>query len=161
MAEDEFPTAQQLKIHRLVERFSGVCHQHKIADCRTCSEKELTMEKCEHCGLTQGHANKCFADILIQKLVALEYVVERAKILIEAPTDHAKLVALGKLKDAVAQVDRIEDEATSNDSETQEPPRCCSFCKHPSHFPSEPYGLYWVCNACGKETQRVIEKSTK
>lgn len=103
-----FPTARELKIYREVERFSGVCHTHKISDCRTCDEKESKMEKCEHCGLIVGHANRCYADVLIEKLLALEHVVERSRILIEAPTDHAKLVAMGKLKDAVAQVYRIE-----------------------------------------------------
>jgi|KBSSwiStaDraftv2_1062776.scaffolds.fasta_scaffold1653844_3 hypothetical protein len=66
------------------------------------------MEKCERCGLVAGHGNKCFTDILISKRVALEHVVERARILLDAPTDHAKLVAIMKLKDAIAEVDRIE-----------------------------------------------------
>lgn len=39
---------------------------------------------------------------------ALRFVYERAKILLEAPTDHAKLVATMKLKDACAGVARAE-----------------------------------------------------
>jgi hypothetical protein len=39
---------------------------------------------------------------------ALRHVYERAKIWIEAPTDHAKLVAATKLKDACAGVARAE-----------------------------------------------------
>lgn len=39
---------------------------------------------------------------------ALRHVYDRAKILIEAPTDHAKLVATMKLKDAVQAVERAE-----------------------------------------------------
>lgn len=72
------------------------------------AEEVMTMEKCEDCGLIQGHGNKCFTDVLVKKLVALDHVLERARILVEAPTDHAQLVAIGKLKDAIAQVDRIE-----------------------------------------------------
>lgn len=68
----------------------------------------MSNEQCENCGLIQGHANRCYADVLISKLHALEHVVLRARILLEAPTEHAKLVAIGKLKDAIAQVDRIE-----------------------------------------------------
>jgi hypothetical protein len=68
----------------------------------------MSNEKCESCGLIQGHGNGCYATILIKKLVALDYVLERAKILVNAPTDLAQLVAIGKLKDAIAQVDRIE-----------------------------------------------------
>jgi biotin synthase-like enzyme len=66
------------------------------------------MEKCKYCGLIQGHANSCYATILIEKVLAFEHVVERAKILLEAPTEHARLVAEGKLKDAIGELDRIE-----------------------------------------------------
>lgn len=107
-AEEEriFPTAQELKIYREVERFMEVCHAHKIADCRTCGEEK--MDKCKFCGLIQGHANSCYAHVLIEKVLAFEQVVERAKILLEAPTEHAKSVAAWKLKDAIAELDRIE-----------------------------------------------------
>ncbi len=49
---------------------------------------------------------------------------------------------------------------TTDNVGTYAPPRCCSYCQHPTHFPSEPYGLYWVCAACGKETQREIQNSS-
>lgn len=34
--ESGFPTAQQLKIHRAVEDFSGACKAHGMTDCRIC-----------------------------------------------------------------------------------------------------------------------------
>lgn len=34
-----FPTAREMRIHRAVEEFSGVCRAHKLNDCRTCAEK--------------------------------------------------------------------------------------------------------------------------
>lgn len=42
LEEDDspFPTAREMKIFRMVEKFSGVCHAHKIADCRTCKSEE-------------------------------------------------------------------------------------------------------------------------
>lgn len=64
--------------------------------------------KCPNCGLIDGHGNKCYADVLIPRLTALEYIAERAKILLEAPTDHARLVADMKLKDAVHQLEIVE-----------------------------------------------------
>ena len=39
---------------------------------------------------------------------ALLYVYERAQMLLVAPTEHAKLVATGKLKDACGAVEREE-----------------------------------------------------
>jgi hypothetical protein len=36
--ESPFPTAQQLKIYRAVDKFFGACTRHHIADCRTCKE---------------------------------------------------------------------------------------------------------------------------
>lgn len=58
-------------------------------------------EKCEYCGMIEGHANKCFVDVLYSRFRAMEQIIERAKILVEAPTDHAKTVAEMKLKDAL------------------------------------------------------------
>lgn len=65
-------------------------------------------EKCESCGLIAGHANHCYANVLVSRLVALEDVVLHAKILLEAPTNQEKLVAMWKLEAAVTAVDRIE-----------------------------------------------------
>lgn len=64
--------------------------------------------KCPDCGLIEGHASRCFTDVLIARLTALEDVAERAKILVEAPSDHAKLVAEMKLKDAVGRLKSVE-----------------------------------------------------
>lgn len=65
----------------------------------------MTEVACKHCGLIQGHGNSCFADILTSKLLAMEHVVERARILMNAENDHGKLVADMKLRDALLQLD--------------------------------------------------------
>jgi hypothetical protein len=40
----------------------------------------MTIEKCSICGLVEGHANRCFADVLISELV----VLKRCKAALEA-----------------------------------------------------------------------------
>lgn len=107
-AEEEsmFPTARELNIYREVERFFGVCHAHKIADCVTCGDKN--MEKCEHCGLIDGHANRCFVDVLMSRVLVYDKLLAQARTLIDPPSEHAKSVAMWNLKDAVAEFDRIE-----------------------------------------------------
>lgn len=32
----------------------------------------MTATKCPHCGLIEGHANRCFADVLISDLIVLK-----------------------------------------------------------------------------------------
>jgi hypothetical protein len=64
----------------------------------------MTSTKCPDCGLIEGHANRCYTDILLSRLRALEEVAERAKILVEAPNAHTKM----KLADAVHELERVE-----------------------------------------------------
>ena len=37
--ESMFPTTEQLKVYREVDKFFGACEAHRMADCRTCKEK--------------------------------------------------------------------------------------------------------------------------
>jgi len=56
-------------------------------------------------------------------VLALEHVAERAEILLAAPTDLAKLVAEGKLKDALGAAFRIKrDECGTSGADAQNSP---------------------------------------
>lgn len=68
----------------------------------------MTSTKCPDCGLIEGHANRCYADVLIARLRALEEVAVRAKILVQATGDYGKRAAKKKLADAVGELERVE-----------------------------------------------------
>lgn len=68
----------------------------------------MNAEKCPHCGLIEGHANRCYVDVLFFRLAALEHIAERAELLLMAPTDQLRLVAEMKLRDALHQLEIID-----------------------------------------------------
>lgn len=65
-------------------------------------------ENCPDCGLADGHANRCYVNVLRSRLLAVEHVAERAGIFVRARHDHARLVAEMKLKDAVRALEIVE-----------------------------------------------------
>ena len=64
-------------------------------------EKKHEMDRCEHCGLIEGHANKCFVDVLYSRFRAMKRIMEEAQVLVDLVPGPAKVQAEVKLRAAL------------------------------------------------------------
>lgn len=66
------------------------------------------MDRCEYCGLIEGHANKCFVDVLYSRFRAMKLIMEKAKILVDAPSGTAKVGAEVNLRAALDDFEAVD-----------------------------------------------------